>query len=242
MTVHESALQTLVAKLGRLAKLLEEDEREILALPHSVAKVSAREFLVREGDVPRQCCLLIDGFASRSKVAADGGRQIVSFHLAGDILDLQQLFLERADHGVQAITDATVVWIPMQDLRALVTRRPEVAVALWRDTLIGASIFQEWVLNVGRRDAKTRIAHMLCEFIARSEVAGLGSPDRMVLPFSQEEIADATGLTPVHVNRMLRELTEDRVIRRQGRALEISDWRRFQKIAGFDQSYLHAAA
>lgn len=242
MRAADPPLSTLITKLRRLAPIDDEDERALLALPQRVARVSAREHLVREGTVPHECCLLLDGYASRSKLAADGGRQIVSFHILGDILDLQHLFLERADHDVQAITDATVAWIPMTELRALVATRPRIGTAFWRDALIDASIFREWVLNVGRRDAKTRIAHMLCEFIVRCVAVGLGSPDRMQVPFTQEEIGDATGLTPVHVNRMLRELTEEGLIRRTGRALEVMNWQRFRHVAGFDEAYLHAAA
>lgn len=192
--------------------------------------------------MPHECCLLIDGFAARSKLTANGGRQIVSFHMVGDILDLQHLFLERADHDVQAITDVRVAWVPMAELRRLVAEHPIIGTAFWRDALIDASIFREWVLNVGRRDAKTRIAHMLCEFIVRCEAVGLGTPERIQVPFTQEEIGDATGLTPVHVNRMLRELSEERLIKRSGRALEILDWNGFRRVAGFDAAYLHAAA
>jgi CRP-like cAMP-binding protein len=232
----------LVHKLRRLGRIDSEDEDSLLSLPHRVTHVAARDYLVREGTVPDECCLLIEGYASRSKVAMDGGRQIVSFHIAGDILDLQHLFLEQADHDVQAITDATIVWIPMAALRSLATQRPRIGIAFWRDALIDASIFREWVLNVGRRDAKTRIAHMLCEFIARSASVGLGTPQRMQLPFTQEEIADATGLTPVHVNRMLRELTDDGLITQKRGYLEIADWAGFRRVAGFDPTYLHAAA
>jgi CRP-like cAMP-binding protein len=176
---------SLIRKLRLLAPMIdEEDERMLLALPHRLWRVRARNYIVREGTIPDECCLLIEGYAARSKLAVDGGRQIVSFHVAGDILDIQHLFLERADHDIQAITDAAILWISMAELRKLVLRRPAISVALWRDTLIDASIFREWVLNVGRRDAKTRIAHMLCEFIARCEAVGLGTPQRMHLPFS----------------------------------------------------------
>lgn len=237
-----SPLAMLIRKLGRLASLSEADERKILSLPHRVSRLNAREYLVREGTVPTECCLLTAGYAARSKLASDGGRQIVSFHIVGDLLDVQHLFLERADHDVAAITDAVVVWIPMVELRALIAEHPTIGIALWRDALIDASIFREWVLNVGRRDARTRIAHMLCEFIVRCEAVGLGSPERLQVPFTQEEIGDATGLTQIHVNRMLRDLTEQGLIRRRGRALEVLDWDGFRQVAGFDPSYLHAAA
>lgn len=238
----DSPLSTLLGKLRRLGPIDEEDEREILALPIRSTRHSAQEYLIREGAVPTHCCLLIGGYASRSKLAADGGRQIVSFHVAGDLLDIQHLFLERADHDVQTITQATVVWISMPELRSLLLRRPKVGTALWRDALIDASIFREWVLNVGRRDAKTRIAHMLCEFVARSVAAGLGTPQHLLLPFTQAEIGDATGLTTVHVNRMLRALETDGLIRREGRNLLVLDWARFQHVADFNKAYLHSAA
>jgi len=235
-------LQPLLSKVRRIARISAEDEASLLALPHRVNHVGASRYIIREGDIPRECCLLVEGYAARSKLAADGGRQIVSFHIAGDILDLQHLFLERADHSVQAMTEATLVWLPMAGLRTLIAERPAIGTALWRDALVDASIFREWVLNVGRRDAKTRIAHMLCEFIVRSEVAGLGTVDRMRLPFTQEQIGDATGLTAVHVNRMLRELTDEGLIERSPGVLRVRDWAGFKRAAAFNAAYLHAAA
>ena len=242
IVTEEAALKTLVRKLRRLAPIDTEDERQILSLSARAHRHDARRYLVREGSVPTECSLLVDGYAARSKVSADGGRQILSFHFAGDLLDIQHLFLESADHDVQTITDANVVWIPMVELRSLVALRPNIATALVRDILIDASIFREWILNLGRRDAKTRIAHMLCEFITRSMAAGMGTPQRLELPFTQEEIGDATGLTPVHVNRMLKTLTEEGLIRRENRRLVVPDWPCFQRVAGFNEAYLHAAA
>jgi CRP-like cAMP-binding protein len=198
--------------------------------------------LVREGDTTTDCCVLLSGYACRYKTTSSGGRQIVSFHVPGDILDLQHLLLSRADHNVQTITEATFAWVPAAELRRIAQDRPALAQALWRDTLIDASIFREWVLNVGRRDAKSRIAHMLCEFAARREQAGLGSPERFELPMTQEQIGDATGLTSVHVNRMLHELASDGVIVRNKREVEISDWARMCRVADFDAAYLHEAA
>lgn len=235
-------LQPLLSKVRRIARIGVEDESAILALPHRVDRVGANRHIVREGDVPQECCLLVEGYAARSKLAADGGRQIVSFHIAGDLLDLQHLFLERADHSVEAMTEATLVWLPMAGLRSLISERPAIGTAFWRDALVDASIFREWVLNVGRRDAKTRIAHMLCEFIVRSQAAGLGTAESMRLPFTQEQIGDATGLTAVHVNRMLRELTDQGLIERTPGILRVRDWPGFKRAAAFNAAYLHEAA
>ena len=155
------------------------------------------------------------------------------------MLDVQHLELECADHNVQTITQATVAWITKRDLQQLIEDHPPIRKAVWRNALIEASIFREWVLNVGRREAVARVAHMLCEFAARREAAGLGSPDRFDLPMTQEEIGDATGLTPVHVNRMLQTLGARGVITRDKRDVRIVDWEGMRRLADFDPAYLH---
>ena len=243
MTANDNdALAQVARKLDRLARLDEADRAAVRSLPFQVRAAPAHQFLVREGETATQCCILLKGYACRHKTTSSGGRQIVSFHMPGDILDLQHLLLSRADHNLQTITDAQIAWTPAAEIRRVAQERPQVAEALWRDTLIDASIFREWVLNVGRRDARSRIAHMLCEFAARRDAAGLGSPERFELPMTPEQIGDATGLTSIHVNRMLHELERDGVIRRHGRQLEIADWDRMRQVADFDPMYLHRAA
>ena len=237
-----SPLLQLSRKLTRLTPLGVEDVRLLAALPIQLEQVPRFGVLVREGDVPQRCCLLVRGYAGRYKEAATGTRQIVAFHMAGDLLDIQHLLLARADHSVETITSATIAWIAKAELLRVATERPNIGKALWRDCLIDASIFREWVLNVGRRGAKSRIAHMLCEFIVRCEAAGLGDRHRFELPFTQQQIADATSLTPVHVNRMLKELDADRAIERHRNQFSVLDWDRLCSIADFDPAYLHAAA
>lgn len=232
----------VLAKLARLVELDEEDRKAITALSFRLEQVPAGRHLIREGQLPIECCVLVKGFACRHKLTADGARQIVSFHLRGDILDIQHLMLERADHNVQAITASTIAWVPRSELEQLAWSRPAIGKGLWRDCLIDASIFREWVLNVGRRDGKARIAHMLCEFAARCQAAGLGDGGCFNLPMTQEQIGDATGLTSVHVNRMLKALRDDGAIDRKGRQVTISNWNRLREIADFDPTYLHAAA
>ena len=211
-------------------------------MPFRLERVGRWRNLVSEGDVPDQCCLLVSGFACRYKEAATGSRQIVSFHLSGDLLDIQHLLLDRADHSVQAITAANVAWIPRPALLRLAWERPTIGKALWQDTWVDASIFREWVLNVGRRDSKTRIAHKLCEFAARCQAAGLGPAESFELPMTQQQIADATGMTPVHVNRMLRVLDGERSVARNGAHFRILDWERLCAIGDFDAAYLHSMA
>jgi CRP-like cAMP-binding protein len=233
---------SVIQKLDRLRALGDDERNAIRELPKTIGSAATGVFLVKEGTPSGDCYLILDGYVCRHKLASNGGRQIVSFHMAGDIVDLQHLLFEIADHSIQSITDVKFAKIPSAAMRQLAKQYPLVAEAFWRDTLIDASVFREWVLNIGRRDAKSRIAHMLCEFAVRREAAGLGSPERFELPMSQEQIGDATGLTSVHVNRMLRALAEDGVIDRDKRDLRITDWERLRSIAGFDPMYLHAVA
>jgi CRP-like cAMP-binding protein len=238
----DEALARAIRKLDRLVSLDDGDREALAGLPFRMGTARAGQILVRENDETVDCYVLLAGYACRHKLAGDGGRQIVSFHVPGDILDIQHLLLPRADHNLEAISDVRFARVGADALRRVMRERPRVGEALWRDTLIDASIFREWVLNVGRRDAKARIAHMLCEFAIRREAAGVGSPERFELPMTQNHIADATGLTPIHVNRSLRALSEDGVIARDRRHVEIVDWDRMKRAADFDPLYLHAAA
>jgi CRP-like cAMP-binding protein len=229
----------LIRKLELLAPLDDADRDAIRALPFRRRVVSSQAFLLREGDTATDCSLLIEGYACRNKTLNDGARQIVSLHLPGDLLDLQHLMLQVADHNLQTISPAIIVCIPAGRLRTLVQERPTIGQALWRDALIDASIFREWVLNVGRRGARMRIAHLLCEFMTRVETAGLGTPEHFHLPMTQEVIADATGLTPIHVNRMMSAMRADGLLDRNGRELRIANWAGLRAAAGFDPLYLH---
>jgi CRP-like cAMP-binding protein len=229
-------------KLVRLVDLSSEELDALGELPFTVEKTAVNRYLVKEGEKVTRCCLLVEGYAARHKMSRDGQRQIVSFHMPGEMLDLQHSLLPNADHNLQTMTPATVAWVPIPALTQIASTFPKIAAAFAKDALIDASIFREWVLNVGARDAKTRVAHMLCEFVQRREALGIAPVEAVDLPFSQEQIGDATGMTAVHVNRMLRELTEEGAFTRTGRSYRISDWRKLKAIADFNPAYLHQAA
>lgn len=237
--IATEAFAPLIRKLRRLTDLAEADCHAIRSLPFSIMSYAPRGYIVREDEAVGYCRGLVDGFACRHKVVADGGRQIVAIHIPGDFVDLQHLYLNTADHNVVSLTPTTLVCIAVAPLRELVRQRPNIARALWRDTLIDASISREWIANIGRRSACERVAHLLCELIARCEAAGLVSPDGLKFPLTQQEIADATGLTPVYVNRMLRCLRDaDLIVQRHG-SFRILDWQRVRDFAGFNTRYLH---
>jgi CRP-like cAMP-binding protein len=241
MTVPDlhPTFEKMVRRLERRSPLEEGDRNALLSLPHSVKKLAAGAHIVRDGDSVDHCSLLLSGFAYRYKLTGEGGRQIISLHIAAEFLDLQNSLLGVADHSVQMLTDAEIALIPSSVLQELALQRPGIARALWIDTLIDASIFREWVVNVGRRDSRARVAHILCEFSLRLEAAGLASNHRYELPMTQEQLADAVGLTSVHVNRVLKQLGEEGLIRRDRRSITIEDWNRMRAAGDFNERYLH---
>lgn len=239
MAEASDPLDLFIRKLSLHGRLDAEDRAAILALPVTLRTLDPQSYTLREGDAPTHCCILVSGFAYRQKLTGDGARQIVSLHIPGDPLDLQNLVLDVADHNVQTLTSAEVAFIPRDAIQALVRTRPTIARALYVAILIEASIFREWVLNVGRRGARARLAHLLCEFAARLEGRGLADQYGYDLPMSQEQLADALGLTPVHVNRTLKALEADGLIRRDKRFVSFPDWKRMRDFADFSARYLH---
>jgi CRP-like cAMP-binding protein len=201
--------------------------------------MDAGAYLVHEGDRPTQCTVLVSGYAYRQKVTGTGSRQILAVCIPGDAVDLQNMFLDVSDHSVQLLTQATVADVPREAMQELVLTRPAIGTAIIELTLVDASILREWVVNVGRRDARARIAHILCEFAVRLESRGLTTDDGFELPMTQEQLADATGLTSVHVNRVLKSLESEGLITRKRRQIHFDDWRALQDAGDFSRRYLH---
>jgi CRP-like cAMP-binding protein len=239
---QDHPLALMVRKLSHWRDLSPADQEAVLALPFTKRALTANQHLVWDGDKPQYTTLLLSGFAYRHKVAGNGGRQIMSIHMKGDIVDLQNSLLGLADHNVQMLTPGEVALIPVAAVQELAFEYPTVGRAMWYETLVDGSIFREWLLNVGRRDARTRIGHLLCEFAMRMETAELGKQDEYELPITQEQLADAVSLTPVHVNRTLMSLEAEGLIRRNKRVIHIVDWKKMAKVADFQPRYLHLDA
>jgi CRP-like cAMP-binding protein len=229
----------MIRKLDSIFHLSTEEKQALHALPVQVQVLKADQDIVRVGDSPSQCCLLIEGYTCVYKLTAEGKRQIVAFQVPGDMPDLQSLHLNVLDNSLATVTPCIVGFIQHEDLRRICDRYPRITAALWRETLVDASIFREWVLNVGRRDAFTRMAHLLCELRVKLKAVGLAEDDTFDLPFTQPELADAIGTSNVHVNRVLQELRAKGLIRSAGLQVTIPDWERLKDAAGFDPLYLH---
>lgn len=235
----ENSLSLLADNLALHSTLTAEDRQAILDLPHRSRVFESSSYLVSEGERPTHCAVLLSGFAYRQKQTSGGARQIVSIHIPGEALDFQHLFLDVADHSIQMLTRGEVALIAMRDLQAAVEGNPSLNRAITRRILVEASIFREWVLNVGRRDARTRMAHLLCEFAIRLRVAGMTGDHAYELPITQEQFADAVGLTSVHVNRTLRSMSAQGFVVRDRRTIFIPSWQRLAEIADFNERYLH---
>jgi CRP-like cAMP-binding protein len=233
------SLAALVKKL-KVANVLDEgDIRAIQNLPTRTRELRPREVILSEGDRPRECCVIGEGFAFTCKMTSSGSRQILSLHIPGDIPDLQNLQLKLMDHDLVTLTPCTLGFVPLEAIRALTRTRPNVAYALWRETLIGTAIFREWVVNVGQRSAHARIAHLLMEIYLQLKAIGRASDDIFDFPITQTELADCVGLSPVHVNRVLQDLRRQGILRVKRSEFQLLKPQELKSIAGFDPSYLH---
>ena len=238
MTIPKG-IERVLRRLETRGRLGSADRAAVFALPVIYRTLDPAAYVVREGEPPETCTLLLAGFAYRHKVTGEGQRQIMSVHMPGEFLDLQNSLLGEADHNVQMLTRGEVAAVPVAALRRLAEEHPLVGRAMWIETLIDAAIFREWIVNVGRRDSISRISHLLCELSLRLEAAGLAHGYRYDLPMTQEQIADCTGLTPVHVNRVLKELGRLGLIDRQKRSVSIVDWDGLRETGDFNARYLH---
>lgn len=236
---NDHPLDLLVHRLAVQGELQSDDRSAILDLPFTLRTVPPATFLIREGEKASSCPVLVAGYAFRHKVTLAGGRQIVSLHVPGEALDFQSLQLRYVDHNVQTLTHAQVATVPMTALRRLIEERPRVANAVVYNLLVEASILREWILNIGRRTARERLAHLLCEFACRIDAQGLAGTDGYELQMTQEQIGDALGLTAVHVNRSIRALEKDGLIERRGRVISFPDTQRLRAEADFSELYLH---
>src|SRR5215213_10238635 len=235
----KSAAIPLIRRLENAFTLAENERAAILDLPLQVTTIKADQDIVREGDRPTRSCALLEGFACTFKVTAEGKRQITAFYIPGDIPDLQSLHLEVLDTGLGTLSPCKVGFIQHEALQDLCDRNPRIAKALWRETLIDASIFREWTVNVGRREAYSRIAHILCELMVRMKTVGLVKDHTCEIPITQIEFADAAGLSNVHINRVLQELRRDSLILLRGDTLQVLDWDQLKQAGDFDPTYLH---
>jgi len=235
----DGLLDTLLMKLRARDVITPAEEAVLADSVDGLTHVPQDKVLVKAGVTLSHSTLLVEGFACRYKDLADGQRQIMEIHVPGDFIDLHGFLLNRLEHNLGSLTPVKLASVPHDRLRLITERHPHLARLLWFSTLLDAAIHRERILSVGRRSALARIAHLLCELNLRLEVVGQAHGGRYMLPLTQSDIADATGLTAVHVNRMLKQLRDQQLLTFRGGEVVIEEWDRLQRVAEFSSGYLY---
>lgn len=232
--------QRLCRKLQQFSRLSEFDRAaldEIGSLP--LLRVDARQDLIREGDNPTVVRLIVSGWVSRYKTLPDGRRQIVGFLIPGDFCDLNVYILKQMDHSIGSITPVRYVPIPPDIIDQLMAERPRIAQAFWWQELVNNATQREWLMNLGQRSAYEKIANLIAELFVRLRAVGMTEGAVCDFPLTQPDVAEATGLTTVHVNRMLRQLRSDGLIDLHQKRLTVRNLRGLMEVSMFNPNYLH---
>jgi CRP-like cAMP-binding protein len=232
-------LNTLFLKVGQrgqtgepLAGLAELGLRE--------RQTARNQDLMREGDRSASVTLLTNGLAARYRLLSSGRRQITTLLVPGDFLDLSSLLVRGRDFGVVSLSPCRIVTFEHDQLRKLCESSISATMLLWQETVVEAAIQREWLVSMGRRTAKGQMAHLICELRVRLAAVGRGENASFHLPLTQTELADVVGLSPVHVNRILKELRRDGLVAWSNYVIRILDWERLAEIGEFNAAYLTA--
>lgn len=236
--LSDDPIAGLLIKLRRRDAVSDEEAAILRDAVDRIEEVPAGRMLVSEGAPLSHSILLIDGFVGRYKDLADGQRQITELHVAGDFVDLHGFLLKHLEHHIGTLTPVRVAIVPHPGLKKITEEQPHLARMLWLSTLIDAAVQRERILTLGRRSAIARVAHLMCELQTRLEVVGLADDGGFAFPVTQIDVADAAGLTPVHVNRMLRQLRDEGLMTFRGGRVDVHDRAGLEALAEFDRSYL----
>ncbi|AGB45261.1 cAMP-binding protein [Mesorhizobium australicum WSM2073] len=229
----------LTRKLQIICDLTDSDIGVLEGIQFQKRDFQANQDIVREGDRPTHSFVILEGLVGSTKLTGEGKRQITSVFVPGDIPDLHGMHLSVLDCTFTPLTRVRVGFMRHDALRAICDQHPSIATVFWRSTLIDAAIYREWVTNVGRRDAYARMAHILCELIVRLRSMGLIKDHVAELPIRQAELADALGLSAVHVNRTLQDLRGDGLVVTEGSRFHAVDWPGLVRAGDFETGYLH---
>lgn len=241
LSTLEHMHQKLVARLHAGVGISDQDRAALESLPHTIRTLNDRECLLKEGDAAVRCAVLMNGFLYRRKIIGDRG-QILSLHVPGDMPDLMTLYLPVMDHDLCSAGPSTVGMVTHASLRALLDKSPTLMHAFWRETLIDAAIFRQWVGSLGSRDAIQRIGHLFCEIATRLEFVGLLNENSFSFPLIQAELAAACGLSTVHTNRTLQALRQRKLLEWQGHTVVLPRRSELEALAEFNPDYLQPRA
>lgn len=230
----------LVQRFRNFSVLTPDEEARLRALSNShVRTKAARRDLIRDGERPRVVYLILSGWAARHKTLEDGRRQLLQFLVPGDLCDVHNVVLSEMDHSIGAVTELRYVEISHSAIEELERDFPNLRRALWWHSMTAIAMQREWTTNIGQRSAFERLGHLFCELFLRLRAVNLTDGASCELPVTQTDLADATGLTSVHVNRTIQDLRQSGLIRLERRRLTISDMAALQRSALFSPEYLH---
>lgn len=227
-------------KLEQFIRFDQVDRQRLDRLLSYPTKTFARgDIIIEEGKEVRNIHLLLTGLSARAKILSDGRRQIMAFLVPGDLCDVEVFVLRAMDHNIIAMTDTTCVLIPAEVIEGLLTESSNITRALWWGTMVDSGILREWIIDHGRRDARERIAHLFYEMLVRHRIVGETTDDSFAFPITQDDLADATGLTPPHVNKTLQDLRAMGLIEFKNKVLTVLDTQRLRQAAKYEAGYLH---
>ena len=228
----------MIRKLGAFVALSGSELAVLESLHKRRRTFVAGRDLVHQGQSEQAAYILASGWACSYKILQDGQRQIVDFQIPGDFLGLRSVLLHISDHSIEPVTDIEVSEVLVPDLLGAFSRTPRLATAiLWAASRDEAMVV-EHLVDVGRRNAAERMAHFLLELGARAALVGMGSKAGFACPLTQYLLADALGLSAVHVNRVLRQLREDGMVTFRDGFVTFDNYARLTDFAQFDPTYL----
>jgi CRP-like cAMP-binding protein len=231
--------QVFINRLTQIGALSDDDKAALLRLEGDIRDVDRGEDILRPGDRPKHSIGVVSGLLYRYTINRQGQRQIHSFYVPNDTPCLETLHIDVMDNSLAAIVPSRIVSVPHERIYGLMDARPKVLALMWRETLVQAAVFREWLMRNSQMLAHAQMAHFFCEIMARSRAAGVARDDTCDLPITQQDLAEALGMSTVHANRTLMILREGGLADLRGGKLHVLNWPKLAEAAEFDPAYLH---
>ncbi|MEY9121661.1 Crp/Fnr family transcriptional regulator [Bradyrhizobium yuanmingense] len=226
-----------IARLQAIEGLSEDERRQIAGLPSTLRQVADGEIVLRQGEAATRCVFVVSGFLYQSRIVGDRS-QTLAFHVPGDMPCLHTLLLSPMDADLVGLGPTIVGTVVHSQLRQLLDSSIHLTRVFWRETLIDAAISRQWIARLGAQTALPKVAHLICELAARLEIVGLVKRNCFQMPMTQRHVADACGLSIVHVNRTIQELRHRRLIAWDGSEIELLQPDELRRLADFRPDYL----
>lgn len=235
-------LNPFITRLSLHAKFSPAELETLAALPGRVVQAPARRDFVRPGEETDEATFVVEGLVGRFDQTREGDRQVTAIYLAGDLPDLHSVVVPHASSALHAFAVSTLIRIPHSALREAARNHSAIAEAFWCESALDVAKVSKWVVSVARKDALSRMAHLMCEMACRSTGSANPGAVDFGFPVTQTDLGDMLGITPVHTNRTLKSLRLANLVTVNGGRVRILDWAKLVRIADFDPRYLSVSA